>query len=406
MIITPRSLLQSAAAMALSTLLALPALAQTPIKIGISTPLQVQVGRDTVDGAQMAIDEINAKGGLLGRKLQLISADETENPEQGISAIKKLTGDEKVDVIVGGYTSGVTLAQLPHLSAAKTIYIGVGAASPAITAKVKQDYDNYKYIFRSSPPNSFHVARSVIGFINGFLKGELGLTKIAIVGENAKWVQDLIPVLKKGVADSGLEIVTSELFDTATTDFSPILSKVKASGAQYMVAILSHASSDTFAKQWYDARLPIPYGGIDVKSMDADFFSRVGGKAIGELVTGNSAARAPLSPVTIPFFDGFKARYKREPVYTGNGAYDALMIYASAVARAKSVDANAVIKELEKTDQPGTPGRLQFDESHDIKAGPGLVNLLYLQWQENGTRAIIWPKELRSGKYITAPWIK
>src|ERR1017187_2747968 len=128
------------------------AIAQTkPIRIGVPTAMQLQVGRDTQDAIKMAIDDLNAKGGVLGRQLEMVVADETENPETGISAIKKLTADEKVDVLIGGYTSGVTLAQLPHISAAKTIYLGVGAASPSITAKVKQDYDNYKYIFRVGP---------------------------------------------------------------------------------------------------------------------------------------------------------------------------------------------------------------------------------------------------------------
>ena len=133
---------------------------QGPIKIGIPTSIQLQVGRDTQNAAKMAVEEINAQGGLLGRKLEIVVADETENPEQGIAAIKKagLHGD----VLIGGYTSGVTLAQLPHISNAKTIYIGIGAASPSITAKVKADYDNYKYIFRdqrraSGPrPGRFH----------------------------------------------------------------------------------------------------------------------------------------------------------------------------------------------------------------------------------------------------------
>ncbi|MFM7800823.1 MAG: ABC transporter substrate-binding protein, partial [Limnohabitans sp.] len=119
-----------------------------PLRIGVPTSVQLQVGRDTLTAVKMAVDEINKKGGVLGRKFEFVSADETENPETGISAIKKLTADEKVDVLIGGYTSGVTLAQLPHISAAKTIYLGVGAASPSITNKVKQDYDNYKYIFR------------------------------------------------------------------------------------------------------------------------------------------------------------------------------------------------------------------------------------------------------------------
>ena len=98
-----------------------PVSAQQPIRIGVPTAIQLQVGRDTQNAAKLAADEINAKGGVLGRKLEIVVADETENPEQGIAAIKKLTADDKADVLIGGYTSGVTLAQLPHISNAKTI---------------------------------------------------------------------------------------------------------------------------------------------------------------------------------------------------------------------------------------------------------------------------------------------
>jgi ABC-type branched-subunit amino acid transport system substrate-binding protein len=268
-----------------------PAAAQSgPIRIGVPTAIQVQVGRDTIDSLQMGIDEINAKGGVLGRKLELVIADETENPEAGINAVKKLTADDKVDVLIGGYTSGVTLAQLPHIARAKTIYLGIGAASPSITQRVKQDYDNYKYIFRVNPINAAHQARAVADYISGFVMGEMGWKKIAIIGENAKWVQDLVPVLKKGAVDAGADVRLAEFFDTQTSDFSPLLAKVKESEAQYLIVILSHGSSDVFVKQWYDARFPVPIGGIDVKSMDADFFKRVGGKSISE-TTINGGAR-------------------------------------------------------------------------------------------------------------------
>jgi branched-chain amino acid transport system substrate-binding protein len=196
-----------------------------PIRIGVPAAIQLQVGRDAVDAVQMAIDEINAKGGVLGRKLEMVVADETEIPEQGISAIRKLTADEKVDVLIGGYTSGVALAQLPHISQAKTIYLGIGAASPAITAKVKDDYDNYKYIFRVNPVNSTHLAQGVVDFVVGELKGELAYSRIAIVGENAKWVQDMVPILKKGIVDAGVDVRMAEFFDSQTTDFSPLFSR-------------------------------------------------------------------------------------------------------------------------------------------------------------------------------------
>jgi branched-chain amino acid transport system substrate-binding protein len=388
------------------TLAGVPAIAQDkPIKIGVPTAVQLQVGRDTQEAIKMAMDEINAKGGILGRKLEMVVADETENPETGISAIKKLTSDEKVDVLIGGYTSGVTLAQLPHISQAKTIYLGIGAASPSITAKVKQDYENYKYIFRTGPINAAHQARGVVDFISGMLIGELGFKKIAIVGENAKWVQDLVPVLKKGASEVGADIKLTEFFDTSTSDFSPLLSKVRASGAQYLIVILSHASSDTFAKQWHDARVPIPYGGIDVKSQDGDFFDRVGGKSISQ-IAANFAVHAPLTPKTVPFFDEFKKRTGRVPVYTAFGAYDSVHAYAQAIERAKSFDTDAIIKALEKTSMPGIAGTLEYDESHDVKAGGKYMNLLFAQWQEKGNRVVMWPKELRTGKMIMPPWIK
>jgi branched-chain amino acid transport system substrate-binding protein len=379
-----------------------------PIRIGVPTAMQLQVGRDTQDAIKLAIDDINAKGGVLGRKLEMVVADETENPETGISAIKKLTADEKVDVLVGGYTSGVTLAQLPHISAAKTIYLGVGAASPAITQKVKQDYDNYKYVFRVGPINAANQARELTGFISNFVKGELGITKIAIVGENAKWVQDLVPVLKKGATEAGADIRLTEFFDTQTADFSPLFSKVKDSGAQYLVVVLSHASSDTFAKQWYDARFPMPYGGIDVKSMDGDFCQRIGGKSVGEMAA-NFAVRAPLTPRTIPFFDEFKKATNRSPVYTAFGANDAIYIYADAVKRAGTTEADKVIKELEKTNYVGIPGVIQFDETHDVKPGTPTYkgpSFLLAQWRDGCTREVVYPKTQRTADFKFPSWIK
>jgi branched-chain amino acid transport system substrate-binding protein len=378
-----------------------------PIRIGVPTAMQLQVGRDTQDAIQMAIDDINAKGGVIGRKLELVVADETENPETGISAIKKLTADEKADVLIGGYTSGVTLAQLPHIVAAKTIYLGVGSASPAIQAKVKTDKD-YKYIFRVGPLNSALQARDLTGFVSKFVKGELGITKIAIVGENAKWVQDLIPLLKKGATEAGADVRATEFFDAQTSDFSPLFSKVKESGAQYMVVVLSHASSDIFAKQWHDSQFPMPYGGIDVKSMDGDFCSRIGGKSVGEMAA-NFAVRAPLTPRTIPFFDEFGKKTKRSPVYTAFNANDAVYIYADAVKKAGSTDPDKVIPQLEKTSYTGITGQIEFDDTHDVKPGTPTFkgpSLLLAQWRDGCSREVVYPKERRTAEFKYPAWIK
>jgi len=182
-----------------------------------------------------------------------------------------------------------------------------------------------------NPTNSAKQADGLIDFIKGKLKGELGYTKISIIGENAKWVQDIVPALKKGAEDAGLQVPVAEFFDVQTADFSPIFTKVKDSGSQYLMIILSHAASDVFVKQWYDAKVPVPIGGIDVKGQDADFFNRVGGKAISEVST-NFVLRAPITDKTVAWWDKFVKTYNRSPVYTAGGAYDAVYIYANAVS--------------------------------------------------------------------------
>ncbi len=356
----------------------------------------------------MAVDELNAQGGVLGRKLEMVTADEgeaaTDGPKLGIAAVNKLTSEDHVNVLIGGYDSGVTLGELPHIARAKTIFLGIGSASPAIQQKVKDDYDHYKYIFRVNPINSAKQANALLDFITGKLKGELGYKKISILGENAKWVQDMVPAIKKGAEAAGLEVPVAEFFDVQTADFSPIFAKVKESGSQYLLVILSHAASDVFVKQWYDAKVPVPIGGIDVKSMDADFFKRVDGKSIAE-VSINFVLRAPLTPKTVPWWDKFMSLYNRAPVYTASGAYEAVQIYADAVKHAGTTDTDAVVKELEKTDYVGPRGRVQFDALHEVKDGPGFVNVLFVQWQANGERSVIWPKDVAQGKMINPPWL-
>ena len=212
-------------------------------------------------------------------------------------------------------------------------------------------------------------------------------------------------MLKSGARDGGVDVSMIELFDVNTSDFSPLFSKVRASGAQYLVVMLSHASSDVFVKQWSDAQVPLPIGGIDVKSQDGDFFSRVGGKALSE-TTQIGFMRVPLSPVTVPFWDAFVKRFKRQPVYTAGGTYDAIKAYAAAVTRAKTTQADAVIKELEKTNMPATGGQLVFDENHDVKYGQGFVTPMMVQWQQNGERVVVWPKDKANGKFMLPPWLK
>src|SRR5258708_25859339 len=115
-----------------------------PILIGVNTAIQVQVGRDAIDATKLAIDEINAKGGVIGRKLEMVVADEGEaaadGPKMGIAAVHKLTGEDHVTVLLGGYDSGVTLGELPHIIRARTIFLRIASPPPALPNQNNNDY--------------------------------------------------------------------------------------------------------------------------------------------------------------------------------------------------------------------------------------------------------------------------
>lgn len=376
------------------------------VRIGVPTATQTPLGRDCLDSVQLAVDEINARGGVLGRRLEVVSIDESGSAEAAISAIRTLTERDKVDVLIGGHASAMTLAQLPAIVQSKTVYLSVAGASPAITQRVSKDYDKYRYVFRVGPLNAAQQAQALADFIVGYVIGEAGLRRIAFLGEDAKWVRDLLPILERSATAAGGEVRASEIFDPASSDFSAALDKVRGAGAQFLVLIVSQGASDVLVRQWYDQRMPFAIGGIDVKSAGADFYRAVGGKAVSQVVA-NLAPPAPITPKTLSYWDSFTRRAGRNaPAYTGPGAYDAVYVYADAVQRAQTTAPEGVIKALEKTDYVGVSGRIQFDENHDVRAGPGLLALAFTQWNERGERAVVWPRELRSARPIAPPWLR
>lgn len=386
-----------------------PSSAQGPVlKVGVPGPLQLLVGQGIIYGLTLAAGEINAAGGILGRQVTLVPEDEAESPEVGIAAMRKLLESDKVDVLIGGQTSGVVLAQLPIISRGKVVYLGVGAASPLITEQVRKDYANFKYLFRVTPPNSIYLGYALADFVDEFVMPELKATKIAIVGENLVWVQGVLPGMEKRLAEKkGIEVVYKELFDIRTADFSPLFAKARAAGAQFIVPIMSHASSDVVVKAYASLKVPIPWGGIDVKSQEADSCEKLGGAAIGQVVLfGTPPIKVAITPKTIPFIDKYTEKFKRAPVYTSSGAYDALYIYKAAVEKAHAFDPDKVIPFLEKTDYTGASGRVVFDEAHDLRYGPGYATETMVQWQEGCKRVLIWPKQFATGKYVPPLWLR
>jgi branched-chain amino acid transport system substrate-binding protein len=301
-------------------------------------------------------------------------------------------------------TSGIVLAQMPYLSRYQLPFLGVAVASSTLTKLVKENYDKNKYFFRVGILKDQLLAFDMVNFMANYVGKKYGIKKVAILLEKAKWTEGLDQAFTGLFGKFGMEVVMAEFFEIKTNDYSPIFSKVKKSGAQMTVEVHSHVS-EVFIKQYYDQKVPLPVGGIALAAQSSDFWERSGGKCVGEF-TSNFIYRIPITPKTIPFWDGYVKRYKDDPLVTATGTYDAIYVYKDAVERAGSFKADKLIPALEQTNYVAALGKIAFEADHDLKYGPDYVAINWAQWQAPGKVVILYPEDRATGTVQFPEWIQ
>ena len=391
-----------ALALALPALaLGAPALAQTgPIKVGVIGPFKLTPGRDIQEAATLATEEINAAGGVLGRKLQLIFAETEQSPEKGKTAVERLLFVDKVDVIIGEHRSEVALAVQPIIAENKKIFLSTGTASPLLSDNVLKDYAKYKYYFRT-----FLNANQMAQQMQLQLTDMMSTTKrekVAIIAETAVWVEPIVTALKQSL---GNRLVALERVSTNAKDLSVELSRVQSSKAQIVFVILAADAGLPFARQWADRQIPALVTGYTVMAQSDRFWEQTEGRAQA-FMTWKHGVRAPISPKTIPYWDRYTKKYGHVPgAYTNFATYDGVYILVDAIRRAGSLDSDALVKALEATDHVGVSGRIKFSKRHDPEAGPDFLPFTYIQWNK-GEMVTVWPPKMKTGEMQMPAWIK
>ena len=372
------------------------------IRIGVLAPVQLSPGQGIINACKLAADEINAAGGVYGKKIKLFIGDTEGKPEKGVTAAKLLVLQDKVDVLVGEYSSGVALAIQPYLSGYKTVFIGTGVASPDLTNNVKKDYAKNKYFFRHMI-NSERQFSNLTQFMKEFVQGKLKVKKVAILAENAKWTEGAAD-LKKDLEKAGMDVVFYERFDVEIKDFSPIFSKMKSLGVEWIIQILSHGASVPMVKAWQDNK-PAPMGGCNVASMDRKFWEVTGGQCLYE-ITYHHIAPAKLTDKTIPFWNNYVKLSGTIPVYTSGYSYDAVYFLSEIIKAKKSVKTDDLINGLETMTFKGVAHpKVGFDkQTHDLLEGRYVMP--YVQWREGGKQTVVYPLQFKTGDYVPPPWYK
>ena len=384
------------------------ALAADTLKIGVIAEAQAIAGASIPQAAQLAADEINAKGGIDGRKIEIVSYDNHSSSADSVRAFQRAVNEDKVNVVISSYISEVVLALEPWASRLKTPFVTPGAASNEISKSVHADYEKNKYTFHGYL-TSAALALSVCDAAKELLVDQKHMKTAVIMSEDAAWTKPLDVGYEECLPKIGLKVVDHIRFSPDTTDFTPIFSKVEAAKPDVIITGISHVGVQPTV-QWKNQQVPIPMFGISSQATNETFGKDTNDAAEGVLYQGVSGPNVAVTPKSVPFAEGFKKRYGNYPSYAGYTAYDEVYYIADAVKRAGSVEADKMVDALEKTDWEGTIGRVQFygkDDpfTHSIKYGKGLITGLMLQWQ-GGKQVAVWPKEVAKSDLKFPSFIK
>ena len=345
------------------------------VKIGGIFPLSGQVavyGVECKNGVDLAIEEINAAGGINGKPVVLVSEDDEGNPDKTVNAFKKLSTKDGVKVVIGSLTSGCTQAITTLSQASKVVQIAPAATAPAIT-------DAGDFIFRACFIDPFQ------GTVGGKFAAEtLGKKRAAILYDIGNdYSVGLADNFKIAFTKAGGSIVSEESYATNDKDFNAQLTKIKNANPDVVYLPDYYGTVALIAKQ-------LRAQGINVPMVGADGWDGLTSNAGDEVLGGyysNHYAVDSTEPAVKKFVESFRAKYNKDPNSFAALGYDCVYLLRDAIVAAGAEDSIAVRDALAKTDGDYVTGHLTFDEKHNpiksavmlelVKADDGTLKTVY-----------------------------
>ena len=381
-----------------------PARAADPIRIGVIAEQSSISGAAIPNAAQLAADEINAKGGVDGRRIELVIYDDHSSSADAVRAFQRAASQDHVNAVIASYISEVVLALEPWSARLHMPMITPGAASDTISANIHKDYDHYKYAFHGYL-TSGALATLTCAAAKDLLVDRLHMKTAVIMSEDAAWTTPLDAGYEACLANIGLKVIDHVRFSPDTTDFTPIFNKFEGEKPDVIVTGISHVGVQP-TTQWTQQQVPIAQFGISSQATSSTFWKDTNGSAQGVIYQTISAPGIAITPVTNPFTDNYIKRFGITPSYCGYTTYDEVYYIADAVRRAGSTDPDKLVAALETTSWTGTIGKTEFTgkddpHTHTLKTGAGLITGLMVQWQD-GKQMTVWPADLANTK-LTFP---
>lgn len=326
--------------------------AQETIRIGEFASLtgkEAVFGQNAHKGTLLAIEEINATGGVLGRKLELITEDDQSKPGEAATVVKKLISRDKVVAVLGEITSGRTLEAAPIAQNAKIPLISPGATNVSVTQKGN-------YIFRVCFIDDFQGT-----VMAKFAANSLKLKRVAILtAVSSAQSVGLAKHFTESFTATGGTVVLEQKYGDGDKDFRAQLTAVKASGAEGIFVPGYYAEAALICKQARELGLTVPLLGVD--GWESPELIQIGGAAVEGCYFSTHYSPENQSPAVVAFNTRFKQRWGIDTNALSALGYDSAMVLADAIRRAGTTEGPKLRDALAATkDFAGATGRITFD---------------------------------------------
>jgi branched-chain amino acid transport system substrate-binding protein len=356
-----------------------------PIRIGASMSLTGtynRTGKEVQQAYLLWAEHVNARGGIMGRRVEFVIYDDTSDPETAARLYEKLISEDKVDLILGPYSSPVTLPASTVTEKYGYPMIVSGASATEIWTR---GYKNVFGIYTMAP-----------AYMDGAIDiaQKAGYRTVAIVNENSAFAKDTVEGAAKKAQEAGLQVVFREEYARDVRDLSPLLTRIRALNPDVLIGGTYGEDATLIVRQLKDLNWTPKIASLSVGPALPDFAENLAGDA--EYVMGSTQWEPTIKGAGVPeFVQAYKAKYGYEPGYHAGGGYGAAELLQKAIERAGAID-NAKIRDALATMETTTSfGAYKVDAT-----GAQIAKPSYLIQIQGGLRKLVWPQAVAEANAI------
>ena len=405
-------------------------MAAAPIKVGFIGSMSSDSGLSGIRAAEIAIDEVNAAGGVNGQQVELVSADTREDPTEGLKAYEFLAESAEVDFIISSSIDDVSLAWMPRFMEYQIPTLDTWASYVGIIDMVKDDPEGMKNYFMNVASDEA-LATLYSNFGADVLKAKMGFESVVILAEDTAFGEAITGLVTEALAPvAGIEVKEVIKYDITTTDFSPLFSKAEQSGADFIYQV-STVNAAGLSAQYVKLQVPLAMTGVNVAALGHEYWGDTGGAGAGiSTLSPIPAVGLDLDPVSAEFVETYQSRYTSRPVmphFNGFNTYHGLKQALSAASEARGFG-DGWAEAMEKQDlklmkdgelwlrygwwqhdevEPVTgrtyPHNIRFDLSEPFD--DGAPSMVVVQWHEDGKPYVVYPEKYANGDFVLPSWV-